>query len=122
MFDIGSIGTRLYTLLNGEQIGSDEFGNRYFRCKKELNGRERRWVLYKGNKEASKIPPEWHAWIHHTVDAPLSESAAQPEDWQQQHMPNLTGTLGAYHPQGSDARGGKRAPATGDYQAWTPGS
>lgn len=119
--DIGSLGTHLYTLLNGDQVGSDEFGNKYYRHKKLLNGRERRWVIYKGDKEASKIPPEWHAWIHHTTDVPLSEEAAQPEDWQQQHLPNLTGTLNAYRPQGSDQQGGKRAAATGDYQAWTPG-
>ena len=120
--DIGAIGTHLYTMLHGKQVGSDEFGNKYYVCKKELNGRERRWVIYKGKKEASKIPPEWHAWIHHTVDAPLSEAAAQPEDWQMEHLPNLTGTLHAYHPQGSDQRGGQRAKATGDYEAWTPGS
>jgi len=118
--DIGSIGTRLYTMLRGEQVGSDEFGNKYYRNSTRLNGRERRWVIYKGGKEASKIPPEWHAWVHHTVDAPLSEAAAQPENWQQSHLPNLTGTLNAYHPQGSDSRGGRRAAATGDYDAWSP--
>lgn len=122
MIDIGSFGTHLYTLLHGDAVGSDEFGNKYYRCKKKLHGRERRWVIFKGQKEASKVPPEWHAWLHHTTETPLSEAAAQPDDWQMQHLPNLTGTLGAYHPQGSDARGGKRAQATGDYQAWTPGS
>jgi len=120
--DIGSIGTHLYTMLNGEQVGSDEFGNKYYRHKKLLNGRERRWVIFKGKKEASKIPPEWHAWIHHTTNGPLSEAAAQPEDWQQGHIPNLTGTMVAYRPQGSDEMGGHRARATGDYEAWTPGS
>lgn len=120
--DIGSIGTRLHTLFFGEQVGSDEFGNKYFRNKTALNGRERRWVLFKGKKEASKVPPEWHAWLHHTTPAPLSEAAAQPETWHLQHLPNLTGTLNAYRPQGSDAKGGRRARATGDYQAWTPGA
>ena len=120
--DIGAIGTRLYTMFKGEQVGSDEFGNRYYRNATLLNGRERRWVIFKGKKEASKIPPEWHAWMHHTTDAPLSEIAAQPEDWQQGHIPNLTGTQLAYRPQGADAKGGQRAAATGDYQAWTPGA
>ncbi|MBL4615960.1 MAG: NADH:ubiquinone oxidoreductase subunit NDUFA12 [Magnetovibrio sp.] len=120
--DIGSIGTHLHTLLYGEQVGSDEFGNKYYRNPKKLNGRERRWVIYKGKKEASKIPPEWHAWIHHTTDAPLSEAAAQPEEWYDSHIPNLTGTLNAYRPQGSDEKGGRRATTNGDYQAWTPDS
>ena len=87
---------------------------------RSLNGRERRWVIFKGKKEASKIPPEWHAWIHHTCDTPLSEAAAQPEDWQQTHMPNLTGTLNAYRPEGSDHRGGKRASSTRDNESWSP--
>jgi len=120
--DIGSFGTHLYTLLHGEQVGSDEFGNKYYRNEKKLNGRERRWVIFKGKKEASKIPPEWHAWMHHTTDAPLSEAAAQPQDWQEPHVPNLTGTLNAYHPQGSDQRGGTRASASSDYEAWSPGN
>ncbi|MCW8914724.1 MAG: NADH:ubiquinone oxidoreductase subunit NDUFA12 [Magnetovibrio sp.] len=119
---MGAIGTHLYTMLHGKQVGSDEFGNKYYMNPKKLHGRERRWVIFKGKKEASKIPPEWHAWIHHTVDAPLSEAAAQPEDWQEMHLPNLTGTMNAYFPQGSDEAGGQRAKATGDYQAWTPGN
>lgn len=122
MFDFGSIGTHIYTMFSGELAGSDEFGNKYYRCKKKLHGRERRWSMFKGAKNASKIPPEWHAWLHHTSDAPLSESAAQPEDWQKPHVPNLTGTLNAYRPQGSDEKGGDRAKASGDYEAWTPGS
>jgi NADH:ubiquinone oxidoreductase subunit len=36
------------------------------------------------------------------------------------HQPNLTGTEGAYRPDGSLSRGGARPPATGDYQAWKP--
>lgn len=118
--DIGSIGTRLYTLFKGEQVGADEFGNKYYRNATALNGRERRWVIFKGKKEASKVPPEWHAWLHHTTDVPLSEDSAQPEPWQMPHIPNLTGTGLAYRPAGSDARGGKRARATGDFQAWSP--
>lgn len=111
----------LYTLLNGELVGVDEFGNRYYRGKgKRLHGRERRWCRYKGTAEASKVPPEWHAWLHHTVDAPLTESAANAWPWQKTHLPNLTGTTSAYRPAGHDYRGGKRAAATGDYEPWTP--
>ncbi|MDP6573769.1 MAG: NADH:ubiquinone oxidoreductase subunit NDUFA12 [Rhodospirillales bacterium] len=114
-------GTVIYTWLMGAQVGTDEFGNRYYRGKgRRLQGRERRWVLYKGGAEASKIPPEWHAWLHHTCEEPLSDSAAQPRPWQKEHVPNLTGTAKAYRPSGHDYRGGRRAPATGDYQAWRP--
>ena len=115
------IGTLLYTLFRGKLVGKDEFKNRYYRgTGKKLHGRERRWVLYKGKPEASKVPSEWHAWLHHTVEAPLSESAAQAPSWQKDHLPNLTGTSESYLPRGHDRRGGRRAPTSGDYQPWTP--
>ena len=115
------IGTLLFTWLRGRRAGNDEFDNRYYRSKgRRLQGRERRWVLYKGPAEASKVPPEWHAWLHHTTDAPLSEEAAQARPWQKEHNPNLSGTIDAYRPRGHDFKGGQRARATGDYEAWTP--
>ena len=89
-----SLRTWIYTLVNGALVGRDEFGNRYFRGKgRKLNGRERRWVIYKGETEASGVPPEWHAWLHHTVDVPLTEEAAKAPTWHKTHEPNLTGTL-----------------------------
>ena len=116
-----SLGTWIYTLVNGAIVGKDEFGNKYYRGKgRKLNGRERRWVVYKGDVEASRVPPEWHAWLHFTVDAPLTEQAAQARSWQQAHQSNQTGSSDAYRPQGHVFKGGHRAAATGDYDAWTP--
>lgn len=114
------LGTILYTWLKGEIVGTDEFGNRYYRSKDTLNGRQRRWVIYNGADDASKTPSEWHAWLHHTVEEPLTESAAQPNPWQQGHESNKTGTSGSYLPEGHPFRGGNRATATGDYEAWSP--
>ena len=115
------IGTLLYTWLFGKRVGTDEAGNRYYRrAGALLHGRERRWVVYRGAAEASKVPPEWHAWLHHTTEAPLTESAAQAKPWQKPHVPNPTGTAAAYRPRGHDLSGGKRAAATGDYEAWRP--
>jgi NADH:ubiquinone oxidoreductase subunit len=37
-----------------------------------------------------------------------------------ERLPNLTGTPAAYLPPGAIERGGQRAPATGDYEAWRP--
>jgi NADH:ubiquinone oxidoreductase subunit len=34
----------------------------------------------------------------------------------------MTGTREAYRPSGSTLASGRRPAATGDYQAWTPGS
>lgn len=109
-----TIGTRLYTWLKGEQVGSDQYGNRYF---KERGG-SRRWVLYKGEAEASKVPAEWHAWLHRTVDQIPAERP--PLVWQKEHIPNLTGTPGAYRPPGAVEQGGRRNAATGDYEPWQP--
>jgi len=117
-----SVGTRLYTWLRGEKVGEDTFGNVYYRDKKAKRGykghpREKRWVLYNGAPEASKVPPEWHAWLHSTTEAPLEGAR---HDWQKPHQPNLTGTKYAHFPAGHERRGGQRAKATGDYEAWQP--
>jgi NADH:ubiquinone oxidoreductase subunit len=113
--------TRLYTWFRGDLVGTDEFGNRYYRGKgAKLQGRERRWVLFRDEVEASRVPPEWHAWLHHTTAQPLTENAAKALPWQKEHQPNLTGTVAAYRPAGHDLRGGQRQRATGDYEAWTP--
>ena len=121
-----TLGTWLLTWLRGEHVGADEYGNRYYRLKnykpQPLGGgrfsRERRWVMYKGEAEGSKVPPEWHAWLHHTHDDVPKPRTRYP--WEKPHQPNMTGTKLAYHPRGSVLRGGHRRPATGDYQPWRP--
>lgn len=117
-----TIGTRLYTFFNGVAIGKDEFGNRYFEQKRKDEGatRKRRWVLYKGVAEPSKVPASWHGWLHHTLDIPPTEQAPVSYAWQKEHTPNLTGTKLAYQPPGHILQGGQRKKATGDYEAWKP--
>ena len=121
-----TLGTLLLTWLRGEQVGADPYGNRYYRLKRDRPtgrgggrfSRERRWVIYNGQPEASKVPPEWHAWLHHMVDD--IPGHRQRHAWEKPHEPNLTGTARAYHPPGSVLRGGHRARATGDYEPWRP--
>ncbi|NJM91745.1 MAG: NADH:ubiquinone oxidoreductase subunit NDUFA12 [Rhodospirillaceae bacterium] len=116
-----SFGTRVFTWLHGEHVGTDEFGNRYYLDKRNKGQpRERRWVLYKGIPEASKVPPEWHAWLHRTVVEPPKPEAQRPRPWQKPHQPNLTGTGQAYRPPGHTLKGGQRAKGTGDYEPWIP--
>jgi NADH:ubiquinone oxidoreductase subunit len=115
------LGTLIYTWFNGVSVGTDEFGNRYYRAKKAtLHGREKRWVLYKGPVDGSRVPPHWHSWLHHVSDEPLSEKAAGAELWQKPHQANPTGTADAYRPRGHAYLGGRREAATGDYEPWTP--
>jgi NADH:ubiquinone oxidoreductase subunit len=116
-----TIGTLWFTRRKGRLVGTDEFGNRYYQADVPPLG-DRRWVVYAGLAEPSRIPTGWHGWIHHTVDAPPVGENYQPREWQKPHVPNLTGTPAAYHPEGSTlARGHRREPLR-EYQPWTPGN
>jgi NADH:ubiquinone oxidoreductase subunit len=107
-------------MIYGQLVGSDEFGNRYYVDRRNRGRkRERRWVLYDGVAEASRVPAEWHAWLHATTaTAPVSRARQMP--WQKPHEPNHTGTEFAYRPPGHTLMGGQRAKATGDYEPWVP--
>ena len=120
-----TIGTSLFSALNGEHVGTDAQGNKYYRAKKKggrgtSDGRERRWVIYNGANDASRVPAEWHGWLHHSYDALPESHLPPPKIWEADYTPNPTGTPTAYLPQGALERGGRRARATGDYEAWTP--
>jgi NADH:ubiquinone oxidoreductase subunit len=118
----------LFTWWRGELVGTDQFGNRYFREKRRrvlvkgggMPSRERRWVLYNGIAEASRVPAQWHGWLHHTAGAPPKAGEGSHYPWQKEHLPNLSGTPLAYRPPGSVLRGGHRAKTTGDYEPWRP--
>jgi NADH:ubiquinone oxidoreductase subunit len=117
-----TLGTLFTVKRRGSHVGTDTFGNRYFqsRDRKSYDGRKRRWVLYNGYVDASKVPPEWFGWLHYSVDEAPSQDSPKRRDWQKDHVPNLSGTPFAWKPRGSIARGGQRASASGDYQAWRP--
>ena len=121
-----TFGTQLWTWRFGEAVGQDEQGNRYFRTKggkiDPSLGFERRWVVYNGYAEATRVPPSWHGWLHHTVDVAPTEETYKPHEWELPHVPNMTGTPAAYRPSGSTLASGRRPAATGDYQPWTPGN
>jgi NADH:ubiquinone oxidoreductase subunit len=117
-----TIGTLFTVKRRGNLVGTDTFGNRYYQSRdtKSYDGRKRRWVLYNGYVDASKVPPEWFGWLHYSIDLPPTEQALAHRPWMKEHVPNLTGTPFAWRPRGSIARGGRRASASGDYQAWRP--
>ena len=111
-----TLGTLFTTWFSGTYVGTDSFGNRYY----QTRNAKRRWVLYAGTVEASRVPPDWHGWLHHTFRDPPTVRPPKLRPWEKPHVPNLTGLPGAWRPPGSLARGGVRPPATGDYQAWRP--
>ncbi len=77
-------------------------------------------MVYKGIPEASKVPADWHRWLHKTTDEVPNIDAQKTYDWQKPHLPNLSGTDLAYVPKGHIKAGAKRDRATGDYEAWKP--
>ena len=107
-----TLGTRFHTWRFGERVGEDEFGNVYYQ-----NGR-RRWVIYDGLADASRVPPEWHGWLHQSWLEPPTVKPVPNKPWEKEHLPNLTGTTMAYAPAGSIRR--ERPEPRSDYEAWSP--
>ncbi|MEM6739451.1 MAG: NADH:ubiquinone oxidoreductase subunit NDUFA12 [Pseudomonadota bacterium] len=109
-----TIGTQLFTSRHGQKVGEDAQGNIYYQSKDGA----RRWVIYNGEAEASRVGPEWHGWLHHTFKEPPTERPLERKPWEQPHQENLTGTLMAYAPPGSIRR--PEPVERKDYDAWTP--
>tara|TARA_R110000824_G_scaffold209_24_gene1158 strand:+ start:9049 stop:9456 length:408 start_codon:yes stop_codon:yes gene_type:complete len=121
-WDGATIGTTLFSARNGKRVGEDVFGNIYLHSKKIGTGHpaERRWVIYNGPNDASRVPPEWHGWLHHSYDEIPESHLPQARIWEKEPSGNLTGTAQAYRPAGALEQGGHRAAATGDYESWNP--
>lgn len=119
---MATIGTLIYTALKGYSMGQDAYGNRYYEARRERTsaGKKKRWVIYKGLNEPTKVPPEWHGWLHYTTDALPAQKPPVKHSWMKEPLPNLTGTTLAYVPPGHINRGAERAPSVADYQAWKP--
>ncbi len=112
------LGTRLVGWRTGREVGRDAQGNIYYVAR--AGRRERRWVIYNGEPEASRVPPEWHLWLHKTIETTPDEAPLKARVWEKPWVPNLTGTPAAHRPSGSLAVAAQRAKTTGDYEAWTP--
>lgn len=109
-----TLGTQLFTWRKGQKVGEDDQGNIYY----QTAGGKRRWVIYNGEMEASRVAPDWHGWLHYTWDKAPTEVPLIHKAWEKPHQENLTGTDAAYAPSGSIRRlkPGSRA----DYEAWQP--
>ena len=95
------LSTWLFTKLKGKCVGVDSLGNQYFKERSlrttRLKRPARRWVIYHGTPEASKVPAVWHGWLHGTTDE-IPDTKTPPHTWEKSHLPNLTGTIHAYQP------------------------
>ena len=108
-----TIGTRISSFLNGYQVGKDKFGNLYMHNKND----SKRWVLYTGEVDSTKIPPEWNGWLRFTSnEIPTTEKRYK---WEKEHLKNQTGTKNSYYPSASVFRN-PRSKKRAEYEQWSP--
>ncbi|MBO9467741.1 NADH dehydrogenase [Pelagimonas phthalicica] len=110
----GTLTTVLYTRRKGVKVGEDEQGNVFY----ESRDGKKRWVIFNGEVEASRISPDWHGWLHHTFDERPGDKGLAHKTWEKPHQENVTGTALAYAPAGS-LRAAEPADRR-DYEAWSP--
>ena len=109
-----TLNTQFWCWRNGLKIGEDSTGNRFY----QNHDGSRRWVIYKGDIDASRVSPEWHGWLHQTYQDPPTVVPLLRKSWEKEHHENLTGTTKAYVPTGSLRK--KQRVLRSDYEAWTP--
>lgn len=109
-----TLNTAYFTWRRGVKVGEDDEGNVYYHSR---DGRQR-WVIFNGEMEASRVPPGWSGWLHHTFEEPPTEAPPIEREWFRPHLENLSGTPMSYAPPGSIRRG---IPVERrDYEAWSP--
>jgi len=89
-----TLSTFFYTLLNGNFAGKDEFGNKYY-----SNSKGKRWVIFSGEIDSSKITSEWYSWTHYLTNK-IPTNNLNKYKWQKINDGNLTGTSKAHKPDG----------------------
>ncbi|WP_299898731.1 NADH:ubiquinone oxidoreductase subunit NDUFA12 [uncultured Ruegeria sp.] len=109
-----TLNTQIYTARKGVKVGEDNEGNVFYRNADD----SRRWVIFNGEAEASRVDPEWHGWLHRTWDEPPTDKPLSHKSWEKPHQENLTGTALAYTPAGSLRRA--EPMERRDYEAWSP--
>merc|ERR1712153_94099 len=102
-------------LKEGELVGEDKYGNKYFQNNRCFVGRNR-WVIYNKNTgvdyDGSMIPAEWFGWMHHKTDIPPTVKAPVNYHWMVDHDANPSATKKAYVPYSTTKP---------KVQSWVPG-
>ena len=109
-----TLNTQLFTWRKGVKVGEDDAGNMFYETKDSV----RRWVIFNGETEATRVNPDWHGWLHHTWNDPPNKTPLTHKAWEKPHQVNLTGTVMAHAPVGSIRQ--SRPQSHCDYEAWTP--
>ena len=74
-------------------MGKDNSGNKYYQ-----NNKGKRWVIYNGEINASKIDSDWYQWMHYQTNSDPLKTKVSKHSWQKPHSDNKTGTEKAYRP------------------------
>ena len=109
-----TLGTAIFSRRHGTKVGEDQLGNLYF------EGKGRRWVMYEGSNDVSRVPPDWYAWLTRQIDDVPDKALPPAPKFLREPTPKLTGTPAAYRPSGALEKGARRQRSSGDYQAWSP--
>ena len=81
---------KFYSKFFAKKVGVDSYENTYFSKKSNSpknNFREERWIIYEGEVEASKVPPQWNSWLHHATNKIPRDDEAKP-NWIKKHKAN----------------------------------
>lgn len=115
-----TLSLMLFTRRHGTLIGADQFGNQYYQHASSKDILHKRWVVYNGYADASRIPPSWKAWLYDEACDPPDNSPDTRKPWIMPYEENLTGTPEAYKPKGSQfSRVSKQGSASKHYTPWT---
>ena len=112
-----SWGTAIFSRRHGREVGRDDEGNVYFQGRKNP---ARRWVIYNGSNDGSRVPPDWQLWLRGSIEDLPSKALQPARHFQRKPTANLTGTIEAFRPGGSLGTNRVRPASTGDYEPWTP--
>ena len=109
--------TKLWIKHTSRKVGVDEFGNAYYLgYRTNYLGHRKRYVIFKGADQTTKVPPMWHAWLHYLANEEETPQESQNKGfkWQKKHHPNLSGSKYAYDPKKSNNR------ILTSFSAWQP--
>ena len=112
-----SWGTAIFSRRQAQEVGRDDEGNVYFQGRKDP---ARRWVIYKGSNDGSRVPPGWQLWLRGSIAELPSEALPPVRHFQVKPTANLTGTMEAFRPDGALGTNRVRPASTGDYEPWMP--
>ena len=89
-----TLNTQIFTWRKGVKVGEDDQGNVYYKTRDDA----KRWVIFNGEIEASRISPDWHGWLHRTWDEPPTEKPMTHKAWEKPHQSCQLTNLPAHQP------------------------